>query len=145
VVVVQDAGADRICCPGIVFAGLDADLVVVNAFSSAQPDASAAYRDARFVGAAELFVPPDLLPAYGDAGALEMLRTVLQSAAGASCWYWLGRDTEIAADHVSVHFDGVRSVRLALVPTTCQPCEVLWLPGSALRLCRLRAKDRPTR
>lgn len=113
VVVVQDAGADLICCPGIVLAGPEADLAG-NAFPSAPPDASAAYRDARSLSATKLFVPADLLPAYGDAGGLEMLRSVLQSAVGV--WYWLGSVTEIAADHVSVHFDGVRSVRLALVP-----------------------------
>jgi hypothetical protein len=117
VIVVQDAEAGLLRCPGIILAGPDVDLARLHVWPVATGASSVAYREARVLGgAAELPPPGDLLAEPAPAGGLELIRPALQDAAQALCWYWLGQNTTVTANSVTVRFEGVRTVELRLLP-----------------------------
>lgn len=111
VVIVQDAGADVLCCPGLVIAGPRAPSERLR-----PADGGLAVPPARRGGSMPLPSPGDLSAEPGASGRLEPLREVLAAAGRACCWYWLGRRREVTVDRVTTIFEGPRTFVLDLAP-----------------------------
>lgn len=116
VAVVHDAANFVLRCRGLLLAGPAARLTDIPTGESTAAG-SATYRQAPSrVGTRGLFVPGDLVPAPAQAGSLEVLRPLLESCARVCCWYWLASSTNLTSDNVAVGFNGVRPLRLDLIP-----------------------------
>lgn len=133
---VQDAGDSVLTCPGLILAGPDAQIRADLTASPPMVAPAIVYRVGRARGsAAEMPLPGDITPDPSPAGSLEPLRSSLQAAARATCWFWLGRESRIGLDGVRTSFEGVRSLELDLVPYDAASSDAeitlfVWATGS---------------